>query len=482
VNLVKARGLVFLLGSLIIATAANRAAAAQRPNVVLILMDNFAYGELGSYGGGVTRGAPTPRLDALASEGFRSTNFNVEAQCSPSRAALLTARYAIRSGNGRVAPDRTAVYGLTQWEYTMAEMFSEAGYATAIYGKWHLGNSPGRYPTNQGFDEWWGIANSTDEANWVDNDRVPEDVTALLDLGVVVESRRGEAPVRVKAFDRAQRARMDDELTERAVSYIERQAVAGKPFFLYLPLTQTHQPRIPAPEFAGRSGNGVWGDLLMQIDAYVGRILDALERSGIADDTIVVFTSDNGGDFYEDASFPGMWRGTYFTGLEGSLRVPFIIRWPKRVPAGGVSNELLHEMDLMPTFASLLGAQLPRDRYIDGVDQGDFLFRRSTRSARDTVVVYVANVIYAIKWRNWKRVYRELDAGLGSPLEEFPTPVTYDLYSDPREERPLASYGMQKNNWIGILIQQARLAHEKTLVDEPPIKEGTPDPYAPPGQ
>jgi arylsulfatase len=139
-----------------------------QPNVVLVFMDNFGWGELGVYGGGIIRGAPTPRIDRLASEGMRLLNFNVEAQCTPSRAAILTGRYAIRTGNASI-PIETPVYGLTQWEYTLAEMFSDEGYATGMFGKWHLGHTEGRFPTDQGFDEWYGIPNSSDESAWPDD-------------------------------------------------------------------------------------------------------------------------------------------------------------------------------------------------------------------------------------------------------------------------------------------------------------------------
>ena len=153
--------------TIIFMTLSGSVLAQEKPNIVLIFMDNFGYGELGVYGGGITRGAPTPRIDRLADEGIRLTNFNVEVQCTPSRAALMTGRYAIRSGNGSV-PITTGMYGLTQWEITMAEMLSEAGYATGMFGKWHLGHTEGRFPTDQEFDECYGIPNSTDESLWPD--------------------------------------------------------------------------------------------------------------------------------------------------------------------------------------------------------------------------------------------------------------------------------------------------------------------------
>ena len=154
---------------------AGTAHAQDKPNIVLIFMDNFGWGEVGCYGGGVLRGAPTPRIDSLAEEGMRLLNFNVEAQCTPSRAAIMTGRYAIRTGNSEV-PLGVGEYGLTQWEITIAEMLSEAGYSTGMFGKWHLGDSEGRYPTDQGFDEWYGIPNSSDESYWPDNDMFRDDV------------------------------------------------------------------------------------------------------------------------------------------------------------------------------------------------------------------------------------------------------------------------------------------------------------------
>ncbi len=458
--------------------AASAFAQDKPPNVVLILLDNFAYGELGSYGGGAIRGAQTPRLDALAEEGMRLTNFNVEAQCTPSRAAMLTGRYAIRSGNSTVAMGSGLPYGLTQWEYTMAEMFSDVGYTTAMYGKWHLGDREGRYPTDQGFDEWYGLANSSNEASWADNERIPQSVRDSMKDTSVLEGRKGEESVPAARFDLPMRAQIDAEITQRAVSFIEREANGEKPFFLFLPYTQTHQPRIPHPDFDGKSGNGTWGDLLMQVDSYAGEVLDALDSQGITDETIFIFTSDNGGDFFDDASFPGPWRGTYFTGLEGSLRVPFIVRWPGNVPAGSVSNEIVHQTDLFPTLAAIVGGKVPQDRVIDGLDQGDFMTGTTPKSARDSVMVYVGDELFAVKWQNWKVAFKENDVGYGAPTKVFPTPVIYDLFNDPREERPVTRI-LESNSWVGGPVMQAQREHMQSLLDEPPIPTGTLDPYVP---
>ncbi len=418
-----------------------------KPNIVLVLMDNLGWGELGVYGGGILRGAPTPRLDALASEGFRALNFNVEAQCTPSRAALMTGRYAVRTGNGTV-PLSAALYGLTQWEVTMANMLSDAGYATAIFGKWHLGDTPGRYPTDQGFDEWYGIPNSSDESLWPQSERFRAGVSPLAKFEYVMEGRRGEAPTNVKLYDVEARKVIDRELTEHAIDFMRRQASAGKPFFAFIPYTLVHFPTVPEPAFKGKTGNGDFADALAQMDAYIGRLLDTIDELGIRDDTIFIFTSDNGGDMIEPYhGFNGPWRGSYFTCMEGSLRVAFLMRWPGHIPAGLVSNEIIHEMDLFPTLARISGGKVPDDRVIDGIDQLDFLTGKQERSNRESVIIYVGDDIFGAKWRNWKMLTKLLTAGFYEPVEQFSVPLFFDLLTDPREEHP-RDVRMVEDLWV----------------------------------
>jgi arylsulfatase len=457
-------------------------AAEPKPNIVLIFMDNFGYGELGVYGGGITRGGPTPRIDTLAKEGIRLTNFNVEAQCTPSRSALMTGRYAIRSGNGSV-PLTTGMYGLTQWEITMAEMLSDAGYATGMFGKWHLGHTKGRFPTDQGFDEWYGIPNSTDESLWPDqpqfNEVVKENLSPYAAPEYIYVGKKGSNPKKLKVYDSAERPEIDRECTDRAKEFIKRQAKAGKPFFAFLPYTQTHMPVTPSKEFAGKSGNGDWGDVLMQIDAYAGELLDTLNALGIADNTIFIFTADNGPEMLPGHNgWSGPWRGSYFTGLEGSLRVPFIMRWSGKVPAGLVSNEIVHEMDLFPTLANIIGGTVPDDREIDGVDQTDFFFGKQEKSNRDGLIVYVGNDLFGIKWRNWKMMFKEVERGTDEK-KTFDFPRFFNLYNDPKEEYPLTK-ATAGHLWVRWPMAELLKAHLASLKHEPPIISGTPDPYTPP--
>ena len=214
--------------------------AQDKPNIVLVFMDNFGWGEPGFNGGGIIRGAPTPRIDQLASEGLRLTNFNVESQCTPSRAAIMSGRYAIRTGNGSI-PLGGGVYGLVQWEVTMAEMLADAGYATGMFGKWHLGHTEGRFPTDQGFDEWYGIPNSSDETAW-------EVLDGYAESGVegtyIYEGKKGSAPRRVMDYN-LEAARADRPGADEAVDRLHaRQVKAKQPFFLFVPYTQTHYPAI----------------------------------------------------------------------------------------------------------------------------------------------------------------------------------------------------------------------------------------------
>jgi arylsulfatase len=445
-----------------------------KPNIVFILMDNLGYGEVGVYGGGITRGAPTPRIDKLATEGTRLTNFNVEAQCTPSRSAILTGRFSIRSGTHSV-PIGGGLEGLTQWEVTIAEALSQVGYTTACFGKWHLGSDQGRLPNSQGFDEWYGIPRTTDEAFW------PTQSTAKA-AGVsfehIMEGRKGEKSKDVVVYDLDQRRLIDAEITRRTIDFTKRSMAAGKPFYAYIPFTLVHFPTLPNPQFAGKTGFGDFPDSLAEMDAHVGEILDAIDALKIRDNTIVVFTSDNG----PEATWPwqgtsGPWRGYYFTHMEGSLRTPFIIRWPGHIPAGRVSNEIVHEVDTYTTFATIGGASLPKDRPIDGVDQTDFLLGKSEKSNREGFPVFVADRLEAVKWRNWKVVFYDEQRDWWTPPIKLSNPKAFDLITDPKEEYPATGL---KSTWIAGPAMKIVVEVEQTLKKNPSIKPGTHDPYTPP--
>ncbi len=315
---------------LLAATSASH--AQDKPNIVLLFADNFGYGELGSYGGGTTRGAPTPRLDALAREGTRLTNFNVEPSCTPSRSALMVGRHPVRDGTYSVPVDGKP-YGLVQWETTIAKLLSQRGYATALYGKWHLGDSEGRYPNDQGFDEWYGIPNSSDESMWPQQ---PDFDPAVAHFEYVMEGRRGEKTHKIKLYDADARREIDNEVTNRTIDFMQRSVKAGKPFFAYVPFTQPRMPTEASKAFTGKTGHGPFADMLAEMDYNSGRIIDALSALNIKDNTIVIFSSDNGPEeTIPWRGWAGPWTGTYVTAMEGSLRVPSSSGGPTRSRRAG---------------------------------------------------------------------------------------------------------------------------------------------------
>ena len=450
------------------------AANGQKPNIVFILMDNLGYGEVGAYGGGMLRGAPTPRIDKLATEGMRLLNFNVEAQCTPSRSAIMTGRFSIRSGTHSI-PIGGGLDGLTQWEVTIAELLSGVGYSTGHFGKWHLGSGNGRLPNDQGFDEWYGIPRTTDEAFWPSE---PAARAAGVRFTHIMEGRKGEKSREGNVYDLQQRRLIDAEITRRTIDFMRRSVQSGKPFYAYVPFTLVHFPTLPNPQFAGKTGFGDFPDALAEMDAHVGEILDAIDDLHIRDNTIVVFTSDNG----PEATHPwqgssGPWRGYYFTHMEGSLRTPFIIRWPGKIPAGRVSNEIVHEVDTYTTFATVAGAAMPQDRTIDGVDQTNFLLGTSDTSNREGFPVFVADRLEAVKWRNWKVVFYDEQHDWWTPPARLGVPKAFDLITDPKEEYPETGL---RNSWNAIPAMQIVVEFEQSLKKYPPITPGTPDPYTPP--
>ena len=443
----------------------------QPPNVLLILADNLGWGELGCYGGGVLRGAPTPRIDRLASEGLRLTNFNVESDCVPTRSALMTGRHPIRTG-----AQQSIVTGLPQgiipWEVTLAQLLSARGYATAIYGKWHLGDRPGRFPHERGFDEWYGIPRTTNESMFTSS---PGYDPKAAPLPYVMEGRRGRRARNVAVYDLAMRRRVDSDLTARARDFMRRKARAGKPFFAYVPLTQLHYPTLPHRSFAGKTGAGDFADSLAEMDFRVGQLLDEIHRLGIAGETVVIFASDNGPEFRRPwRGTAGPWTGTYHTAMEGGLRAPFMIRWPGRIPAGRVSNEVVHVTDLYATLARVAGARLPADRPVDGMDQIEFFLGRREKSAREGFVFYIKQELRAVKWRNWKmHLVWEKEPNEGT--RHLEVPHIFNLVQDPKEETDVH----MASSWARTPVRRLIHAFELSLKAHPPIPPGAPDDYQP---
>ena len=271
------------------------------------------------------------------------------------------------------------------------------------------------------------------------------------------------------------RRRIDGDLVERARAFIRRHAAAGTPFLAYVPLTQLHFPTIPHRDFAGRTGAGDFADSMVEMDHRVGQLIDEVDRLGIAERTIFIFASDNGPEFRRPwRGTAGPWTGTYHTAMEGSLRVPFVIRWPGRVPPGGVSNEIVHVTDLYVTLARLAGAAVPTDRPIDGVDQSEFLLGRQPGSNREGFVFYIKQELRAVKWRDWKmHVVWEPEPNVGP--NHLETPWVFNLVQDPKEETDVGTEHSWVRRPLRVLVQE----FQDSLRRYPPIPPGAPDDYVP---
>jgi arylsulfatase len=466
----KHRTRIFLLVVLLVMPLQAAWGNQDKPNIVLVLMDNFGWGEIGVYGGGVLRGAPTPRIDSIAHEGFQLLNYNVEAECTPSRAALMTGRYGIRTRQRAEGPPRGVWYGITKGEITLAEMLSDAGYATGMFGKWHLGDTEGGYPTDQGFDEWIGIPRSSDRAFWPDSASFSPGSHPSVVFTHVMSAKRGEKPKELEVFDRDKRKTIDREITDQAIDFITRKAGENRPFFAYLPYTQTHEPVDPHPDWYGRTGNGTFADVLAQTDAYVGELLDTIDRLGLKDNTIFIFTSDNGREgIPRSFGFTGPWRAGMFSPYEGSLRVPFLIRWPGKIPAKQVSNDIVHAIDLFPTLANFTGGKVPEDRIMDGADQSDFLMGKSEKSARETVMIYLGNELFGLKWRHWKLLLKSMEENAPYTVNNLAYPSVYNLLADPKEEVPEHNY--LNDTWVDFPLYQALEDHQASIEADPGAPE-----------
>ena len=444
--------------------------AQKKPNVVLIFPDNLGFGEIASYGG--VRGVPTPNIDQIGKEGIRLTNFNVEYSCTPSRACIMTGRYATRTGE-------TYGEGLTHWEVTIAEGLRSVGYATALFGKWDLGGDDDwlgkREPTQQGFDEWYGIPTTShwsqfSSFNGFSDTKVP--------VPYIWEGVMGKTSQKVKPFDLQTRRTLDREAAERAVGFMETNVQKNKPFFLYYPMTQLHFPGLPHPDKAGTTGAGDMGDSMADVDFNTGIILDALKKLGIEKNTIVIWCSDNGAELRRPwRGSTGAWRGYYNSAMEGGIRTPCMIRWPEHIKAGQVSNEMVHEMDLFPTIAAAVGSPeiVPTDRAIDGVNQLGFLESKQSNSNRENAIfMNSSGKVMAVKWRDWKFWYYY--------KTEVPDPNPdnlvrlFELRADPTEETDMKDY----YPWVVSKMDKIVKDYETSLVKYPRVPANQADPYTAP--
>ena len=389
------RRLACVVACYLLSTAAcgERPQEKRRPNVVIIFVDDMGYADIND--------VETTHLDRMAREGVVLTDFYVsQAVCSASRAALLTGTYSNRIGiHGALGPEST--HGLHEDETTLGELFQQQGYATAIFGKWHLGHHPKFLPTRHGFDEFYGIPYSNDM--WPYH---PENPEAWGDLPTM----EGEAIVGYNT----DQTRFTTDFTDRAAAFIEASARRGDPFFVYLAHPMPHVPLFVSEERAGESGVGLYGDVIREIDWSVGQVLDALQRACVDDETFVLFTSDNGPwlSYGNHAGSAGPLREGKGTSFEGGVRVPFLARWPGSIEGGRTLTTPAMTIDILPTLAEVVGTELPA-LPIDGRSIWPVLTGETTVSPHEAYAFYYhENELQAVRSGKWKlylpHVYRTM--------------------------------------------------------------------------
>jgi arylsulfatase A len=372
--------------------------AARPPNFIVINIDDLGYADIGPYGSKLHR---TPHLDRMAAEGRKLTCFYAAPVCSPSRASLLTGCYPKRVGIPSVLFPGNAA-GLNAEERTLAEHLKDRGYATACVGKWHLGDQPEFLPTRHGFDRYFGIPYS--------NDMGPAADGARSDLGKPLPDPakgkgRAHPPIPLLRDEKViERVRGEEQTTlvsrytEEAVKFVRGHA--DRPFFLYLAHTAVHFPLYPGQAFQGKSKNGLYGDWVEEVDWSVGQVLDAVRELKLADRTLVLFVSDNGGT---PRAVNAPLRGNKASTLEGGMRVPALVWWPGRIPAGTATGEVTGMIDVLPTLVRLAGGTVPSDRTLDGRDAWPlYSGAEGARTAHEVFAFFQGNVLQAVRSGPWK--------------------------------------------------------------------------------
>jgi arylsulfatase A-like enzyme len=375
----------WITGALAVFLFASPSLAAERaPNIVLIVADDLGYSDAGCYGAQDIR---TPNIDRLAKKGTRFTSFCVaQGVCTASRAAIMTGGYPNRVGLSG-ALNHTSTVGIHPDESLLPELLKAKGYATAHYGKWHLGTKPTFFPTRNGFDEWVGLPYSND------NGPLHPTVKGIPALPLYQNDTVIERDPDQSKFTKL--------FTERAVGFIKSNK--HRPFFLYVPHVMPHVPIFASEAFKGKSKRGLYGDVVEELDWSVGEIVKALKDNGLEENTLVLFMSDNGPflSYGTHAGRAAPLREGKLTTFEGGVRVPFVARWPGKVPAGRVCDELVTGLDLLPTIAKLANAELPKTK-LDGVDLSPLLLGAAGAKGRESFAYYSGSELHAVRSGTWK--------------------------------------------------------------------------------
>lgn len=456
-------------------------AKGSKPNIILLMSDDVGWGDLGCYGGGENRGAPTPNLDRLAAEGLQFNSFYGQPSCTPGRAAAMTGRLPIRSGMTTVGmPGQGG--GLPAAEWTIASLLKQAGYSTCQIGKWHLGEADYSMPIEHGFDE---MRNTTlyhlNAYTYTDPTYNPDfpldDKQMMATWGNVIGAIEGEAGKKwheVEKIDPSNIPFIDEKSIKFATGYLETHAKDENPFFLYLNTAKLHQPNLPHPDFAGKSmAKSKYADSLVELDHRVGVVMDKVRELGIEENTLVIWTTDNGAwqDVYPDCGYTPF-RGEKGTDLEGGSRVPAIAWWPGTIEAGRRNSEIVGSLDFMATFASLAGLKLPtEDRdgkptIFDSCDQ-TALLDGTGASTRDRWYYMVETELLpgAIRAGKWKAVWNVRDDWLGPAVYTAEGPRLYDLWQDPQERYDILMTHWTEKTWmmgpIGQMAQELLASYQE---------------------
>lgn len=459
----------------------------RKPNILIMLVDDLGYGDVGAFGGGAMLGAPTPNIDKLAADGLKLTSAYATPVCTPSRAALMTGRIPARSGLTRplLASDHPTK---NPWadEVSAAKLLSDNGYVTGLSGKWHIGEAKGMQPQDVGYDEFHGFLSVVSEyTQYMDSRKYSqlmldpqrlETFKGLSEYNGVVEGKKGgDLKIVYPLETQKQMGNVDQDFANWSVDFIKRAAKDNKPFYLIHAFAKVHFDNYAGDGYEGRSPAKLpYRDAVVEVDDIVGRLTKTLQETGQADNTFVFFTSDNGPeeDSYPDSGFTPFRSGKGTT-WEGGVRVPGIAYWPGMIKAGRISDGLFDLMDLFNTSLSLAGIKdkIPTERYIDGVDQSSFLLADDGQTSRQAVFSYNQADFSAIRWENFKGYFKVIqyeqpfsNISMSTFVPVGVAPWIFDIYRDPKE-RITRSNGDYE--WLYGPILQLQAQHAATFVKYP---------------